>query len=92
MRLVIGKLYQFIDRTNDGFFYLLSDLDTLYTNMYYTPDKKNILLFSNSFILLEIVKPCKSDKRNRSIKVLSSQGSFGWFRINQDRLEELLDE
>lgn len=91
MNLVIGKLYQFIDRSYNDFFYLVTDSDYGYNRLYQI-DKDNILLLSDSFMLLDIGKPCKIVGRKIWIKVLSGKGLFGWFRIEPDWLEELTDE
>jgi hypothetical protein len=91
MNLVIGKLYQFIDRSYNDFFYLVTDSDHGYNRLYQI-DKDNILLLSDSFMLLDVGKPCKIVGRKIWIKVLSGKGLFGWFRIEPDWLEELTDE
>jgi len=91
MRLVIGKLYQFIDRSYHDFFYLVTNSDHEY-NRHYQIDKDNILFLRESFMLLDIGKPCKIVRRKIWIKVLSGKGLFGWFRIEPAWLEELTDE
>lgn len=91
MRLVIGKLYQFIDRSYHDFFYLVTNSDHEY-NRHYQIDKDNILFLSDSFMLLDIGKPCMIVRRKIWIKVLSGKGLFGWFRIEPAWLEELTDE
>ena len=91
MNLVIGKLYQFIDRSYNDFFYLVTDSDHGYNRLYQI-DKDNILLLSDSFMLLDIGKPCMIVGRKIWIKVLSGKGLFGWFRIEPAWLEELTDE
>ena len=76
MNLVIGKLYQFIDRSYNDFFYLVTDSDHGYNRLYQI-DKDNILLLSDSFMLLDVGKPCKIVGRKIWIKVLSGKGLFG---------------
>jgi hypothetical protein len=91
MNLVIGKLYQFIDRSYNDYFYLVTNSDHEY-NRHYQIDKDNILLLRESFMLLDIGKPCKIYKTRIWMKVLSSQGFFGWFRANPEWLEEVVNE
>ena len=50
MNLVIGKLYQFIDRSYHDFFYLVTDSDHGYNRLYQI-DKDNILLLSDKGIV-----------------------------------------
>lgn len=89
--MTIGKLYQFIDRTYNDFFYLVVDSGHGY-NRYCQPDTDNVLLLSDSFMLLDIGKPCKIDRKKIWIKVLSCQGYFGWFRVVEGWVEELTNE
>lgn len=91
MNLVIGKLYQFIDRSYHDFFYLVTNSDHEY-NRHCQIDNNNILFLSDSFMLLDIGKPCMFVGRKIWIKVLSGKGLFGWFRIEPAWLEELTDE
>jgi hypothetical protein len=43
-------------------------------------------------MLLDIGKPCKIYKRKIWIKVLSGKGFFGWFRVNPEWLDEVVNE
>jgi hypothetical protein len=87
----VGKLYQFIDRSYDDFFYLVTDSD-YGNNRHYPINEDNVLLLRESFMLLDTGKYCKIYKRKIWINVLSSQGFFGWFRVTPEWLEEIVDE
>ena len=91
MILVIGKLYQFIDRSYNDYFYLVTDYD-YGNNRHYQVNEDNVLLLRESFMLLDIGKPCKIYKTRIWMKVLSSQGFFGWFRANPEWLGEVVNE
>ena len=91
MRLVIGKLYQFIDRSYNDYFYLVTDSD-YGNNRHYQVNEDNVLLLRESFMLLDVGKPCKIVGRKIWIKVLSGKGLFGWFRANPEWLEEVVNE
>lgn len=87
MKFIIGKLYRFIDRRYEDYFYLLDDQDNRSSK-----NANNILSLKDGFILLDIGTGRRLYGESRWIKILSDKGLIGWFLCSPDMLEELMDE